>query len=651
MIRSAISIFVACALSTICGAAPYVFVAESRPGDGTIQVINGSLGIYDIATGRAAADAVSVGPLPVAVAVAKTHDRAYVLSKNNYGNGTVAVVSTAAKRTIATVTVGADPIDLLLSPDDRYAYVSNARSVTVSVIELVSNRVLSEVSLGGYLPQAISPDGRTLYAGSGSYLIQIDAGTFARTLTATADFIGPVVASPDSRYVYIANTQQYAGTFMEPRGSDNTVSVLSATSSQVIQKIEVGQGPSALTLSADGRFLYVWARLAGTVSVIDTTLGKEIQRHVVPIASNSFSRQPQMKVAPDGTTLIISDTASKGYWQYTLVDGKLAMGGLVLTATLPYAVAVRNELAPTGPGPLPARLQVLGGDRQILIGEQRPASFTARVVDANGNPVSRQGVIVGPLGAGLLGPTLADEFGYRGFNVTSELVKYAAFEFPPPQFVASGDDGIVTGTTDWSNSPPSAYVVGAAAIDGTQNSTSIPQTFFSIVRLGATPPGAPVVAVEYFNQDLQHYFVTAGDEEIRALDAGKFSGWQRSIGALAVYPTRVAAPTGAAPVCRFYSATFNTHFYTVDAAECAAVQMRWPEVWQLETREAFYVMPLDPQSGRCPANFQPVYRLFIARNGPTHRYVADVQLRELMASRGWTREGNGPELAVFCVNQ
>jgi len=222
-------------------------------------------------------------------------------------------------------------------------------------------------------------------------------------------------------------------------------------------------------------------------------------------------------------------------------------------------------------------------------------------------------------------------------------------DFPPPQLSLSKADGTVSGLTDWGGVSPSAYVLGAVVVEGTRNSTVVPQILHSIVRVRHEPAGAPVVAVEYFNRGVGHYFLTSSDAEVAALDSGKFAGWERSIGSIPVYPDGASAPAGAVPVCRFFSSQFTTHFYSADRDECDAVQARWPDVWQLETRAAFYVMPLDDQ-GKCPATYQPVSRLYASRNGPNHRYVTDRTLQYVMAANGWLEEGRGPATAVFCVN-
>ena len=73
------------------------------------------------------------------------------------------------------------------------------------------------------------------------------------------------------------------------------------------------------------------------------------------------------------------------------------------------------------------------------------------------------------------------------------------------------------------------------------------------LTLPAPPSSAPVVAVEYHHAALGRYVLAVNDDEVAALDRGAFAGWERSIGAVAVWRTRESAPPGAVPVCRFFS--------------------------------------------------------------------------------------------------
>jgi hypothetical protein len=312
----------------------------------------------------------------------------------------------------------------------------------------------------------------------------------------------------------------------------------------------------------------------------------------------------------------------------------------------PLLLCVTSALAQA-----PSKMIQVSGDRQIIVQDGTLTQpLVARVLDAQGQPLAGIGTILGPVTNGDPGPTLQDEFGFRGFNVTAEWVDYLAFGFPPPQYTISDVGGFAKGFTDSPNPSPSTYVLGAAVLDGTRNSKTVSQIFFTMVRTQTPPSGKPVVAVEYFNTAVRHYFITANDAEVDALERGVFSNWRRSVGGFAVYTSAVDAPAGVVPVCRFFSSEFTSHFYTAEQTECDAVIAKWPDKWTLETRNAFFVMAVDKVTGQCPATFQPVYRLYAERDGSNHRYVTDAKLRDAMIRQGWMAEGFGSSATVFCSN-
>ncbi|MFO1317526.1 MAG: hypothetical protein U1F58_18190 [Burkholderiales bacterium] len=289
-----------------------------------------------------------------------------------------------------------------------------------------------------------------------------------------------------------------------------------------------------------------------------------------------------------------------------------------------------------------ARFELVAGDRQIAIATQDPPQpYAVRALDADGRPVAHAVLRVGPVAYG--GPFLIDEFRFAGFNAA--ILCHTCIGVPLPGFDAVTDaNGVARFSAKYLQHPSSAFPYGARPAD-----TSNVQAFFSVVLLGATPAGNPSVAVEYFNTDVGHYFNTNLEAEIDALERGVFKGWTRSTGALPVWPTKAEAPAGAVPVCRFFSARYTSHFYTADPGECDAVIANWPDVWTLETREAFYVFTPDPLDGACAAGLQPVYRMYNNRPGPNHRYITDRSLRDRMTGAGWRAEGYGPEAVMFCV--
>lgn len=152
-------------------------------------------------------------------------------------------------------------------------------------------------------------------------------------------------------------------------------------------------------------------------------------------------------------------------------------------------------------------------------------------------------------------------------------------------------------------------------------------------------------AVEYYNVDLNHYFITATATEARIVDEGGAGpGWVRTGRSFQAWLKREAAPADARPVCRFYSAIANSHFYTGDAAECDSLRPG-DRGWQYEG-VGFYAQV--PVNGKCADGTIPMQRLynngFTSGEGSNHRFIDDAALGKAMVESGWQVEG-----AAFCA--
>jgi lysyl endopeptidase len=166
-----------------------------------------------------------------------------------------------------------------------------------------------------------------------------------------------------------------------------------------------------------------------------------------------------------------------------------------------------------------------------------------------------------------------------------------------------------------------------------------------LVRQYLTPgnnPSNTVVAVEFYNKTLQHYFISTSAAEINDLDTGVHVGWERTGFRFLAYETQVA---GTSPVCRFYRAPAygDSHFYSASPAECAATAAAHPIDWIYESPTVFYIPLPNTTAGICPVGTLPVWRFFnqVTTN---HRYTTDVATRDDMNSQPsvWIAEGYGP---------
>ncbi|MFO1314567.1 MAG: hypothetical protein U1F58_03105 [Burkholderiales bacterium] len=161
--------------------------------------------------------------------------------------------------------------------------------------------------------------------------------------------------------------------------------------------------------------------------------------------------------------------------------------------------------------------------------------------------------------------------------------------------------------------------------------------------MAPVPPSGPEEAVvgEYRNAALDHYFITAEPAEMAMLDAGVVvPGWARTGFA---FKSRPAGSQFGLATCRFHGTSPlgpDSHFYTIDAAECAKVKA--DPMW---TYEGLAFNAQAPIQGDCAGDRIPVLRLYNNGMGgqANHRFTTSRSEARALAAAGWIVEGT-----VFC---
>jgi hypothetical protein len=147
---------------------------------------------------------------------------------------------------------------------------------------------------------------------------------------------------------------------------------------------------------------------------------------------------------------------------------------------------------------------------------------------------------------------------------------------------------------------------------------------------------------EFYNDLLDHFFITGSVAEKDAILGGSAGpGWALTGNAFSA--------GGAAAVCRFYGSVApgpNSHFYTIDPAECQwlkdlqAITPPSEKRWNFEGND-FASTP--PVAGQCPAATIAVYRAY--NNGfargidSNHRITSSRNAYLLQVAKGWIGEG------------
>ncbi len=204
----------------------------------TVNVVNNLNSTPTVGT------SINVGLAPAALAMSSDAKYVYVVDYHTGtpNDGTLTVIDTATNTAVQNVVTGLfGPFNITLSPDDKYAFVTNFGSnnfspfgTTVSQIDLSANTIVNTYPLG------IQPAGSAI--------------------------------TPDGRYALISNYNTlYMNLtyFTGLTAGQGTVNIIDTLNNAVLPTtIDVGQSPNEIAISPNGAFAYVTNYTSNTVSVI-----------------------------------------------------------------------------------------------------------------------------------------------------------------------------------------------------------------------------------------------------------------------------------------------------------------------------------------------------------------------------------------------
>lgn len=281
--------------------------------------------------------------------------------------------------------------------------------------------------------------------------------------------------------------------------------------------------------------------------------------------------------------------------------------------------------------------------------------------------ISGQDVFSGP-------PSTGEALGYEHFPVTFDPPQPQAFEAFTVSFLAHATDGRpmsiqVEGNAiiiDFAGSndhlglaPPEGKV--QATITGLPPGNYVVRIFQNhspdlrnqhrldhrvsepdwALTVAEAPPATPAHA--FYNLQNGHYFITGSAAERDGILRGEAGdGWILLREPFQAWPAAGPAPDAAKAVCRFYSASANSHFYAVEGAECEHLK-REGSGWAYE---GLAFRTLMATAGTCPVGTDPIWRLYnnrAAQNDSNHRFTTSATDYRSMIAGGWIGEG-----AVFC---
>jgi YVTN family beta-propeller protein len=258
-----------------------------------------------------------VGQDPVAVAASPTRNEVYIVNSGPpNGNGSLSLINAENNTVAATIPLHRRPVSIDVNSAGDRAYVANAGSNTISVIDLPARREIATIGAGEEPVEArIAPDGKTVVVpnrrGNSVSLIDPAARGVRAYFEGCPGAIDAVVL-PDSSKAFVAcaaGHQLLAIALARPGGQP-------AQPDRLETLMDVGRAPVQLALKPDGGELFVSNSQSDSISEVVTSTNDVGGAYLMgddPV--NGL-------VTRDNSLLYVSNLRSQYVTVYSVEDGK-----------------------------------------------------------------------------------------------------------------------------------------------------------------------------------------------------------------------------------------------------------------------------------------------------------------------------------------
>jgi YVTN family beta-propeller protein len=274
-------------------------------------------------------------------------------------DGALDFVDPGSALRLASVEVGHAPHEVSVSPDGARAVVSNYGTReqpghSISIVDTVEPGEILRIDLGRHTrPHGVAwfaPDRIAVTAEGSGYLLVVDPtdGRLIAEIETGQQVSHMVAVSRDGTRAYVANI------------GSGTTTTIDLVAGRKIGDIATGKGTEALALTPDGGELWVGAREAGEVSVVNTASQQVVSRIVVP------GVPIRLAITPDGTTALAT-CAGSGEIVALDVRGRRETARRRLDLA-PAPAAAARPMARLAPGsPLPVGLTLASDGKTAYV--------------------------------------------------------------------------------------------------------------------------------------------------------------------------------------------------------------------------------------------------------------------------------------------
>ena len=200
---------------------------------------------------------------------------------------------------LASVSLGYAPHEVSVSPDGRLAAVSNYGSreqpgSTLSIVDLEQPRELRRIDLAPHTrPHGVAwfaPDRIAVTTEGSKHLLVVEpeSGRIVSAIATEQDVSHMVVVDAGGQRAYVTNI------------GSGTTTALDLAARRKLADLATGAGSEALALTPDGRELWVAARAAGELAIVNTDKLEVTARLPLP------GIPIRIAITPDGRTALVT---------------------------------------------------------------------------------------------------------------------------------------------------------------------------------------------------------------------------------------------------------------------------------------------------------------------------------------------------------
>jgi len=256
---------------------------------------------------------IDVGAKPTRILVQPDQQYVWVANDGDKDGG-VTVIDMANLKVAAKISTGAGEHELVISNDNRFAFVANRTSDSVSVVDIRKLAKVSDVKVGqGPVSMALSELSKAIYVASeADGLVTVIDGESQQVIARMTTIPGArsIRFAPGGRYGFVLNTKQ------------SKLSIFDAASNRILHEVNAGKSPDQIMFS--DTFAFVRSLETENVEMLRlATIGKEVDvtefpgGQIAPGKGSTPVRADSIVLAPEGNAVIVANPVDKTLYYYS----------------------------------------------------------------------------------------------------------------------------------------------------------------------------------------------------------------------------------------------------------------------------------------------------------------------------------------------